>query len=208
MNTITCNPPEASPVTMAELVRNILVNLGENPDREGLTKTPHRVSKSLREMTAGYHVDIDRLINNALFTVPYSEMVVVKDIDFYSLCEHHMLPFFGKCHVAYVPDGKVIGLSKIPRIVEVFSRRLQVQERLTSQIAEIIQKKINPLGVAVVMEGRHLCMEMRGAQSKGSVSIFPPILHLTSSFIKRWPVSAWEKHEDLSTGTFLYATCM
>src|SRR5882762_9440405 len=157
--------------SVPDLVKNILIHLGEDPYREGLAKTPLRMAKSLRELTAGYHVDIDRLINGALFEVPYNEMVVVKDIDFYSLCEHHLLPFFGKCHIAYIPDGKVIGLSKIPRIVEVFSRRLQVQERLTSQIAEIIQTKINPLGVAVVMEGRHLCMEMRGAQSKNSPTV-------------------------------------
>jgi GTP cyclohydrolase I len=157
--------------TLPDLVKQTLINLGEDPYREGLTRTPQRVAKSLRELTSGYHVDIDRLINGALFDVTYSEMVVVKDIDFYSLCEHHMLPFFGKCHVAYIPDGKVIGLSKIPRIVEVFSRRLQVQERLTSQIAEIIERKIHPLGVAVVMEARHLCMEMRGAQSKNSPTV-------------------------------------
>jgi GTP cyclohydrolase I len=162
--------------TLPELVKNILIHLGEDPFREGLARTPHRVAKSLRELTSGYHVDIDRLINDALFDVPYSEMVVVKDIDFYSLCEHHMLPFFGKAHVAYIPDGKVIGLSKIPRIVEVFSHRLQVQERLTSQIAEVIETKIKPLGVAVVMEARHLCMEMRGAQSKNSPTVTSAML--------------------------------
>jgi len=157
--------------SLPDLVKNILIQLGEDPFREGLMKTPQRVAKSLREMTSGYHVDIDRLINGALFDVSYSEMVVVKDIDFYSLCEHHLLPFFGKCHVAYIPETKVIGLSKIPRIVDVFSRRLQVQERLTSQIADIIERKIHPLGVAVVMEARHLCMEMRGAQSKNSPTV-------------------------------------
>lgn len=156
---------------LPDLVKDLLIGLGEDPYRDGLLKTPQRVAKSLRELTSGYHVDIDRLINSALFDVSYSEMVVVKDIDFYSLCEHHLLPFFGKCHVAYIPDGKVIGLSKIPRVVEVFSRRLQVQERLTSQIADIIQSKINPLGVAVVIEARHLCMEMRGAQSKNSPTL-------------------------------------
>jgi GTP cyclohydrolase I len=161
---------------LPELIKNLLINLGEDPFREGLAKTPSRVAKSLRELTSGYHVDIDRLINGALFDVPYSEMVVVKDIDFYSLCEHHLLPFFGRCHVAYIPDGKVLGLSKIPRIVEVFSRRLQVQERLTSQIAEVMQSKITPLGVAVVMEARHLCMEMRGAQSKNSPTITSAML--------------------------------
>jgi GTP cyclohydrolase IA len=156
---------------LSSLVEKLLITLGEDPKREGLLKTPSRVSRSLRELTAGYHVDVDSLINGALFDVPYSEMVLVKDIDFYSLCEHHLLPFFGKCHVAYIPDGKVIGLSKIPRLVDAFSRRLQVQERLTSQIAEIILKKIKPLGVAVVMEARHLCMEMRGALSKNSPTV-------------------------------------
>ena len=156
---------------LSELVKDLLYELGEDPYREGLSKTPTRVAKSLRELTSGYHVDVDRIINQALFDVSYSEMVVVKDIDFYSLCEHHLLPFFGKCHVAYIPDGKVIGLSKIPRVVEIFSRRLQVQERLTSQIAETIQNKVHPLGVGVVIEARHLCMEMRGAQSKNSPTV-------------------------------------
>ncbi len=169
--TVAAPPIRSSERTLTDLVKNMLTQLGEDPYREGLVRTPTRVAKSLRELTSGYHVDIDRLINGALFDVPYSEMVVVKDIDFYSLCEHHLLPFFGKCHVAYIPDGKVIGLSKIPRIVEVFSRRLQVQERLTSQIAEIIENKIHPLGAAVVMEARHLCMEMRGAQSKNSPTV-------------------------------------
>jgi len=158
-------------IPLAPLVEKMLVGLGEDPSRDGLVKTPLRVEKSLRELTSGYSVDVDRLINRALFDVPYNEMVVVRDIDFYSLCEHHLLPFFGKCHVAYIPDGKVIGLSKIPRLVDAFSRRLQVQERLTSQIAEIILEKIRPLGVGVVLEARHLCMEMRGAQSKNSPTI-------------------------------------
>ena len=173
MNLATKSPNafRSLPCDIPDLVKQLLTGLGEDPSREGLLKTPQRVAKSLRELTSGYHVDIDGLINEALFEVPYSEMVLVKDIDFYSLCEHHLLPFFGKCHVAYIPDGKVIGLSKIPRVVEAFSRRLQVQERLTSQIAEIILKKIKPLGVAVVMEGRHLCMEMRGAQSKNSPTV-------------------------------------
>lgn len=156
---------------LAPFVRELLIGLGEDPQREGLLKTPSRVAKSLRELTGGYAVDIDRLINEALFDVPYSEMVMVKDIDFYSLCEHHLLPFFGKCHVAYIPDGRVIGLSKIPRVVDAFCRRLQVQERLTSQIADVILRKIKPLGVAVVMEARHLCMEMRGAQSRNSPTV-------------------------------------
>jgi GTP cyclohydrolase I len=158
-------------MNLPDLVKEMLIAVGEDPHREGLVQTPQRVAKSLRELTSGYQVDVDKIINDALFAVPYNEMVLVRDIDFYSLCEHHLLPFFGKCHVAYIPDGKVMGLSKIPRIVEAFSRRLQVQERLTSQIAEIILKKIKPLGVAVVMEARHLCMEMRGAQSKNSPTV-------------------------------------
>ncbi len=156
---------------LPDLIKDVLISLGEDPHREGLQKTPERVAHSLQELTSGYQVDVDKIINEALFDVPYSEMVLVRDIDFYSLCEHHMLPFFGKCHVAYIPDGRVVGLSKIPRIVEAYSRRLQVQERLTSQIAEIILSKIKPLGVAVVMEARHLCMEMRGAQSKNSPTV-------------------------------------
>src|ERR1017187_2049856 len=145
-------------MNLPDLVRDVLVAIGENPQREGLLKPPSRVAKSLQELTAGYRMDVDQIINDALFEVPYSEMVLVRDIDFYSLCEHHLLPFFGRCHVAYIPDGRVVGLSKIPRIVEAFSRRLQVQERLTSQIAEVLLKKVKPLGVAVVMEARHLCM--------------------------------------------------
>ncbi|OGR89566.1 MAG: GTP cyclohydrolase I FolE [Elusimicrobia bacterium RIFCSPLOWO2_01_FULL_59_12] len=178
MDKTLVNPPlfRSAERTLPDLIKTLLIQLGEDPFREGLAKTPVRVSESLRELTSGYHVDMDRLINGALFDVTYSEMVLVKDIDFYSLCEHHLLPFFGRCHVAYIPDGKVLGLSKIPRIVEVFSRRLQVQERLTSQIAEIMQAKINPLGVAVVMEARHLCMEMRGAQSKNSPTVTSAML--------------------------------
>jgi GTP cyclohydrolase I len=156
---------------MQDLVRNLLVHLGENPDREGLVNTPQRVEQSLRFLTSGYGADIDDVLNDALFTVDYSEMVIVKDIDFYSLCEHHLLPFFGKCHVAYIPSDKVIGLSKIPRLVDVFSRRLQVQERLTNQIAETIRVKIAPLGVAVVMEATHLCMSMRGVEKQNSVAV-------------------------------------
>ena len=153
------------------LIEEVLAALGEDPKREGLVKTPQRVAKSLQELTSGYQVNVDQLIHEALFEVPYSEMVLVRDIDFYSLCEHHLLPFFGKCHVAYIPDGRVVGLSKIPRIVDAFSRRLQVQERLTSQIAEVLLKKVKPLGVAVVIEARHLCMEMRGAESRNSPTV-------------------------------------
>ena len=161
---------------MQDLVRQILAELGENPDREGLLSTPRRVEKSLKFLTSGYETDIETLINQALFTVDYSEMVIVKDIDFYSLCEHHLLPFFGKCHVAYLPRTKVIGLSKIPRIVDAFSRRLQVQERLTSQIAETILEKIAPLGVAVVVEATHLCMSMRGVQKQNSFAVTSSML--------------------------------
>lgn len=141
-----------------------------------MLETPRRVTKSLEFLTSGYKVDIDAVINNALFSVDYSEMVIVKDIDFYSLCEHHLLPFFGKCHVAYLPREKVIGLSKVPRIVDAFSRRLQVQERLTNQIAQIINDKIDPLGVGVIMEGTHLCMSMRGVEKQNSVAITSAML--------------------------------
>jgi GTP cyclohydrolase IA len=161
---------------MQDLIRQLLANLGEDPSREGLIETPRRVEKSLEFLTSGYEVDIDALINNALFTVDYSEMVIVKDIDFYSLCEHHLLPFFGKCHVAYLPRERVIGLSKVPRIVDAFSRRLQVQERLTNQIAQVINDKVNPLGVGVVMEGTHLCMSMRGVEKQNSVAITSAML--------------------------------
>jgi GTP cyclohydrolase IA len=156
---------------MRDLIRQLLAGLGEDPTREGLLDTPRRVEQSLRFLTSGYDVDIDELINNALFTVPYNEMVIVRDIDLYSLCEHHLLPFFGKCHVAYIPNGRVIGLSKVPRIVDAFARRLQVQERLTSQIAATMEDKIAPLGVAVVIEATHLCMAMRGVEKQNSVTV-------------------------------------
>jgi GTP cyclohydrolase I len=156
---------------MQELIRSLLAELGEDPRREGLVDTPKRVEKALKFLTGGYAADVDEVLNNALFTVDYSEMVIVKDIDFYSLCEHHLLPFFGKCHVAYIPSNRVIGLSKIPRLVDVFSRRLQVQERLTSQIADTIRDKIAPLGVAVVMEATHLCMSMRGVEKQNSFAV-------------------------------------
>ena len=161
---------------MLEIIRRLLANLGEDPSREGLLKTPERVERSLKFLTSGYQKDVDEVLNGALFTVDYTEMVIVKDIDFYSLCEHHLLPFFGKCHVAYLPTNQVIGLSKIPRIVEIFSRRLQVQERLTNEIAETIKKKVNPLGVAVVLEGTHLCMSMRGVEKQNSTAITSAML--------------------------------
>jgi GTP cyclohydrolase I len=168
---VTTVDPQASEATIQAAVRALISELGEDPSREGLVKTPDRVAKAMRFLTSGYEQDIDDVINDALFTVDYSEMVIVKDIDFYSLCEHHLLPFFGRCHVAYIPRGKVIGLSKLPRLVEVFSRRLQVQERLTSQIAETVAAKLDPLGVAVVVEATHLCMAMRGVEKQNSTAL-------------------------------------
>ena len=162
--------------TMQELIRQLLAELGEDPSREGLLDTPKRVEKSLRFLTSGYSADVDTVLNNALFTVDYNEMVIVKDIDFYSLCEHHLLPFFGKCHVAYIPQGRVIGLSKIPRLVDIFARRLQIQERLTNQIAETLREKVQPIGVAVVMEASHLCMSMRGVEKQNSVAVTSAML--------------------------------
>jgi GTP cyclohydrolase IA len=159
-----------------DLIRQLLIGIGEDPDREGLARTPQRVEQALRFLTSGYAADVDEVLNNALFTVDYSEMVIVKDIDFYSLCEHHLLPFFGKCHVAYIPRKRVIGLSKIPRLVDVFARRLQIQERMTNQIAETIREKIDPLGVAVVVEGTHLCMSMRGVEKQNSFAVTSAML--------------------------------
>ena len=152
-------------------VREILKQLGEDPRREGLEKTPRRMAKALREITCGYSIDIDKIFNGAFFKVNYKEMVMVRDISFYSMCEHHMLPFFGKVHLAYIPNGRIIGLSKIPRLVEAFSRRLQVQERLTTQIAEIIMSKLKPLGVMVVIEAEHMCMSMRGVKKPGTLTV-------------------------------------
>jgi GTP cyclohydrolase IA len=159
-----------------DLIRQLLGELGEDPSREGLSTTPRRVEKAFRFLTSGYEADIDVALNDALFSVDYTEMVIVKDIDFYSLCEHHLLPFFGRCHVAYIPNGRVVGLSKIPRIVEIFSRRLQVQERLTNQIAATLLEKVKPLGVGVVMEARHLCMSMRGVEKQNSVAVTSAML--------------------------------
>ena len=150
------------------LIENILHAIGEDPKREGLLKTPDRGEKSLKFLTSGYDVDIDQLVNDALYNENYDEMVIVKNIDFYSLCEHHMLPFFGKCHVAYLPKGKIIGLSKVPRLVDAYGRRLQVQERLTTQIAHCIEDIVKPTGVGVVIEATHLCMSMRGVEKQNS----------------------------------------
>jgi len=161
---------------MQDLVTRLLIELGENPAREGLVRTPKRVEKALKFLTGGYAANIDEILNGALFDVDYSEMVIVRDIDFYSLCEHHLLPFFGKCHVAYIPNGRVIGLSKLPRIVDMFARRLQLQERMTNEIAETIRTKISPLGVAVVCEGTHLCMAMRGVEKQNSYTITSAML--------------------------------
>jgi GTP cyclohydrolase I len=154
----------------------MLVRLDEDPEREGLLRTPERVHKAFEFLTRGYNEDPEAMLKNALFTVTYDEMVIVKDVEMFSLCEHHMLPFFGKVHVAYIPNGKVIGLSKIPRLIETFSRRLQIQERLTTQIAETIQKVIQPQGVGVVIEARHLCMMMRGVEKQHSAAVTSSML--------------------------------
>ena len=159
------NPQEQ---TIAPLIREMLARLGEDPRRDGLARTPERVDKALKFLTSGYGMDVDKIVNGALYDVKYDEMVVVKDIEFFSLCEHHMLPFYGKMHVAYIPQSKVIGLSKIPRIVDVFARRLQIQERLTQEVAQTIQQIIKPLGVGVICEARHFCMMMRGVEKQHS----------------------------------------
>jgi GTP cyclohydrolase I len=167
----TSEPVSLTGASTEELLRELLVRLGEDPEREGLLRTPERMEKALHYLTKGYQEDPEDLLKGALFTVDYDEMVIVKDIEMFSLCEHHMLPFFGKVHVAYIPKGKVIGLSKIPRLIDVFARRLQVQERLTTQIAECIQSAIQPQGVGVVIEARHLCMMMRGVEKQHSSAV-------------------------------------
>lgn len=165
-----------APDALSDNVREILRTLGEDPAREGLIKTPDRVAKSLRFLTSGYAQDVDKVLNGALYSVAYDDMVIVRDIEVFSLCEHHLLPFFGRCHIAYVPTDKVVGLSKLPRLVDVFARRLQVQERLTNQIAETIMEKIKPQGVGVVIEARHLCMIMRGVEKQNSVAVTSAML--------------------------------
>jgi GTP cyclohydrolase I len=169
-------PATLTSATYEELVREMLIRLGEDPDREGLVRTPARVAKAMQFLVKGYKDDPEALLHKALFTVSYDEMVIVKDVEMFSLCEHHLLPFFGKVHVAYIPNGKVIGLSKIPRLIEIFSRRLQIQERLTTQIAEAIQNAIEPQGVGVVIEARHLCMMMRGVEKQHSSAVTSSML--------------------------------
>ena len=175
----TMKSVETSTLTSAsfeDLVREMIVRLGEDPAREGLTRTPNRVHRAYEYLLKGYREDPEAMLKDALFSVSYDEMVIIKDVEMFSLCEHHMLPFFGKVHVAYIPNGKVIGLSKIPRLVEIFSRRLQIQERLTTQIAETIQRAIEPQGVGVVIEARHLCMMMRGVEKQHSAAVTSSML--------------------------------
>lgn len=162
-------------------VRAILVAIGEDPERQGLVRTPDRVARAYAELTAGYHVDPQRLINDAVFDVTYDEMVIVRDIDYFSLCEHHLLPFFGRCHVGYIPNGKVIGLSKIPRIVEMYARRLQIQEQMTQQIAQFLDETLHPLGVAVVCEGLHMCAAMRGVKKSNARMVTSAMLGVFKS---------------------------
>jgi GTP cyclohydrolase I len=169
-------PLTLTSATYEELVREMIVRLGEDPNREGLSRTPARVEKAMKFLVKGYKDDPEALLRKALFTVSYDEMVIVKDVEMFSLCEHHLLPFFGKVHVAYIPKGKVIGLSKIPRLIEAFSRRLQIQERLTTQIAEAIQNAVEPQGVGVVIEARHLCMMMRGVEKQHSSAVTSSML--------------------------------
>ena len=169
LNDVTTAPDD--PDRLVPLVRSLLVEVDEDPERAGLTRTPARVARSLRYLLSGYQTSLERLVNGAIFDEPYSEMVVVRDIEVYSLCEHHLLPFFGKAHVAYVPNGRILGLSKIPRIVDMFARRLQVQERLTTEIADALQHVLEPEGVGVVIEARHLCMAMRGVEKQNSSAV-------------------------------------
>ncbi len=173
---VSGNGTPANLGALQSLVTETLLSLGENPGRNGLLKTPERVAKALAFMTQGYHTDIDQLLNRALFPIEYDEMVIVKDIDFFSLCEHHLLPFYGRVHVGYLPNKKVVGLSKIPRIVDTFARRLQVQERLTVQIAETLKSKLNAHGVGVVVEARHLCMMMRGVEKQNTIAVSSSML--------------------------------
>ena len=181
-------PKEAG---LQSLIERILHAVGEDPKREGLLKTPERVEESLKFLTSGYSTDVDQLVNGAIYNEDYNEMVIVKDVDVYSLCEHHMLPFFGKCHVAYLPKGKIIGLSKIPRLIDAYSRRLQVQERLTTEIAQCIQNIVKPAGVAVIVDAVHLCMSMRGVEKQNSYTT-------TSSMLGCFKADARTRSEFLS----------
>jgi GTP cyclohydrolase I len=173
---ITAGQSIGADATIADLSRRMIELLGEDPDREGLRRTPERFEKAIRFLTGGYAQDQDKILNGAMFSVCYDEMVVVKDIEVYSLCEHHLLPFFGRCHVAYIPNKKVVGLSKIPRLVNMFARRLQIQERLTNQIARAIEEKLAPQGVGVIIEARHLCMVMRGVEKQNSQAVTSAML--------------------------------
>jgi GTP cyclohydrolase I len=184
-------PVTLTSASFEDLVKEMIVRLGEDPTREGLTLTPERSHKALKFLTKGYNEDPETLLKGALFHEKYDEMVIVKDVEMFSLCEHHMLPFFGKVHVAYIPNGRVVGLSKIPRLIELFSRRLQIQERLTTQIAETIQRVIEPQGVGVVIEARHLCMMMRGVEKQHSAAV-------TSSMLGSFRESEETRHEFLS----------
>jgi GTP cyclohydrolase IA len=170
------NKEGARPESVASLVRKMIALIGEDPEREGLKKTPERYEKALKFLTSGYHQNVDHLLNGATFSVCYDEMVVVKDIEFFSLCEHHLLPFFGKAHVAYLPSKKVIGLSKVARLVNMYARRLQIQERMTSQIARALEEKIAPQGVGVIIEARHLCMQMRGVEKQHGQAVTSAML--------------------------------
>jgi len=174
-----------------DLTKQLLKEIGEDPSREGLLKTPSRVSKAWSFFSGGYNQDLDKIINNAVFNEDATDMVVVRDVEFFSLCEHHLIPFFGRAHVAYLPDGKVVGLSKIPRIIDMFSRRLQVQERLTRQIAETVKEILDPIGVAVIMEGQHMCMQMRGVEKQNSLTT-------TSSMLGKFRESDRTRAEFLS----------
>jgi GTP cyclohydrolase I len=176
MPALAIPPLTIEDTSFAPLIRKIIEQLVDDPDREGLTRTPERVEKALRFLTSGYHTDVRKVVNGALFPVKYDEMVIVKDIEFFSLCEHHLLPFFGKVHVAYLPKGHVIGLSKIPRIVDMFARRLQIQERMTQEIAQTIQTMIDPVGVGVICEARHLCLMMRGVEKQHSGAVTSAML--------------------------------
>lgn len=173
------------------LVRELLIAIGEDPDREGLVQTPKRIAGSLNYLTSGYRMDLEKVINNACFTQETSSMIIAKDIEVYSLCEHHMLPFFGRCHIGYIPNGKVFGVSKLARLVDMFARRLQIQERLTEQISHAVQSSIHSLGVGVIMEARHLCMMMRGVEKQNSMLV-------TSSLLGSFRSNASTRHEFLS----------